>query len=122
MQAARTTRTKKKHSLQILLAQPRDKGLHVMGQIEIRGSQNRPCEKEQLALGTNLLLLQLLHTLWLKSAYTPAYVAKGSGKVRNGSKEVSKGKVLRLHTVFGVLTQSEDLVSSLLSIYSSTSG
>ena len=36
-------------------------------------------------------------------------MAKGSGKVRNGSKEVSRGKVLRLHTVFGVLTQSEDL-------------
>ena len=45
-------------------------------------------------------------------------VAKGSGKVRNWSKEVSRGKVLRLHTVFGVLTQSEDLVSSLHSIYS----
>ena len=49
-------------------------------------------------------------------------VVKGSGKVRNAGKEVSKGKVLRLHTVFGVLTQSEDLVSSLLSIYSSTYG
>ena len=49
-------------------------------------------------------------------------VAKGSGKVRNADKEVSKSKVLRLHTVFGVLTQSEDLVSSLHSIYSSTSG
>ena len=44
-------------------------------------------------------------------------VAKGSGKVRNGSKEVSRGKVLRLHTVFRVLTQSEDLISSLHSIY-----
>ena len=49
-------------------------------------------------------------------------VVKGSGKVRNGCKRVSRGKVLRLHTVFGVLTQSEDLVSSLHSIYSSTSG
>ena len=49
-------------------------------------------------------------------------VAKSSGKVRNGSREVSRGKVLRLHTVFRVLTQSEDLVSSLLSIYSSTCG
>ena len=47
-------------------------------------------------------------------------VAKGSGKVRSKGNEVSRGKVLRLHTVFGVLTQSEDLVSSLLSIYSST--
>ena len=47
-------------------------------------------------------------------------VAKGSGKVRNGRKRVSRGKVLRLHTVFRVLTQSEDLVSSLCSIYSST--
>ena len=53
---------------------------------------------------------------------TLCYVAKGSGKVRNVGKEVSKGKVLRLHTVFRVLTQSEDLVSSLLSIYSSTYG
>ena len=47
-------------------------------------------------------------------------VVKCSGKVRKWSKEVSKGKVLRLHTVFGVLTQSEDLVSPLHSIYSST--
>ena len=47
-------------------------------------------------------------------------VVKGSGKVRDGHKGVSRGKVLRLHTVFGVLTQSEDLVSSLRSIYSST--
>ena len=47
-------------------------------------------------------------------------MAKGSGKVRKWSKEVSKSKVLRLHTVFRVLTQSEDLVSSLHSIYSST--
>ena len=74
--AARTTRTKKKHSLQILLAQPRDRGLHIVGQMENRGSQNRPHEKEQLALETNLLLLQLLHTLWLKLAYTPAYSLK----------------------------------------------
>ena len=37
------------------------------------------------------------------------------------AKGVSRGKVLRLHTVFRVLTQSEDLVSSLHSIYSSTS-
>ena len=49
-------------------------------------------------------------------------MAKGSGKVRSVGKEVSKSKVLRLHTIFGVLTQSEDLVSSLLSIYTSTSG
>ena len=49
-------------------------------------------------------------------------MAKGSGKVRNASKVVSRGKVLRLHTVFRVLTQSEDLVSSLCSIYSSTGG
>ena len=49
-------------------------------------------------------------------------MAKGSGKVRKEDKEVSRGKVLRSHTVFGVLTQSEDLVSSLPSIYSSTSG
>ena len=49
-------------------------------------------------------------------------VAKGSGKVRKEDKEVSRGKVLRLHMVFRVLTQSEDSVSSLLSIYSSTSG
>ena len=49
-------------------------------------------------------------------------MAKGSGKVRNGHNEVSRGKVLRLHTVFRVLTQSEDLVSSLHSIYSGTSG
>ena len=48
------------------------------------------------------------------------HVAKGSGKVRSGCKEVSRGKVLRLHTVFRVLTQSEDLVSSLHSIYSGT--
>ena len=48
-------------------------------------------------------------------------VVKGSGKVRNGGKRVSRGKVLRLHTVFRVLTQSEDLVSSLHSIYSGTS-
>ena len=47
-------------------------------------------------------------------------VAKGSGKVRNKGKEVSRSKVLRLHTVFGVLTQSEDLVSSLCNIYSGT--
>ena len=47
-------------------------------------------------------------------------MAKGSGKVRNVDKEVSKSKVLRLHTVFGVLTQSEDLISSLRSIYSGT--
>ena len=53
---------------------------------------------------------------------TLCYVAKGSGKVRNASKGVSKDKVLRLHTVFRVLTQSEDLVSSLLSIYSGTNG
>ena len=45
-------------------------------------------------------------------------MAKGSGKVRNASEKVSRGSVLRLHTVFGVLTQSEDLVSSLRSIYS----
>ena len=45
-------------------------------------------------------------------------MAKGSGKVRNGHKGVSRDKVLRLHTVFGVLTQSEDLESSLHSIYS----
>ena len=51
---------------------------------------------------------------------TLCYVAKGSGKVREWGKEVSRDKVLRLHTVFGVLTQSEDLVSSLHSIYSST--
>ena len=51
---------------------------------------------------------------------TLCYVAKSSGKVRSGCKGVSRGKVLRLHTVFGVLTQSEDLISSLLSIYSST--
>ena len=49
-------------------------------------------------------------------------MAKGSGKVRNASKGVSKDKVLRLHMVFRVLTQSEDLVSSLLSIYSGTNG
>ena len=48
-------------------------------------------------------------------------VAKGSGKVRSRGKEVSRGKVRRLHTVFRVLTQSEDLISSLHSIYSSTS-
>ena len=54
--------------------------------------------------------------------HTQAHVAKGSGKVRNGCNEVSRGKVLRLHTVFRVLTQSEDLVSSLHSIYSSTGG
>ena len=48
-------------------------------------------------------------------------MAKGSGKVRSAGKEVNRGKVLRLHTVFGVLTQSEDLVSSLHSIYSDTS-
>ena len=53
---------------------------------------------------------------------TLCIVAKGSGKVRIASKEVSKGKVLRLHTVFRVLTQSEDLVSSLRSIYSGTCG
>ena len=47
-------------------------------------------------------------------------VVKGSGKVRGMSKKVSRGYVLRLHTVFGVLTQSEDLISSLCSIYSST--
>ena len=35
---------------------------------------------------------------------------------------MSRGKVLRLHTVFRVLTQSEDLISSPLSIYSSTDG
>ena len=49
-------------------------------------------------------------------------MAKSSGKVRKRSKEVSRGKVLRLHMVFGVLTQSEDLVSSLHSIYSGTGG
>ena len=49
---------------------------------------------------------------------TLCYVVKGSGKVRNRGKEFIGGKVLRLHTVFGVLTQSEDLVSSLCSIYS----
>ena len=48
-------------------------------------------------------------------------MAKGSGKVREWDKEVSRGKALRLHTVFRVLTQSEDLISSLHSIYSSTS-
>ena len=47
-------------------------------------------------------------------------MAKGSSKVRNKGKEVSGSKVLRLHTVFGVLTQSEDPVSSLHSIYSGT--
>ena len=47
-------------------------------------------------------------------------MAKSSGKVRNGHKGVGRGKVLRLHTVFGVLTQSEDLVSSPHSIYSVT--
>ena len=47
-------------------------------------------------------------------------VAKSSGKVRKRSKGVTRGKVLKSHTVFRVLTQSEDLVSSLLSIYSST--
>ena len=51
---------------------------------------------------------------------TLCYVAKGSGKVRKVSKEVSRDNVLRLHTVFRVLTQSEDLVSSLRSIYSGT--
>ena len=50
---------------------------------------------------------------------TLCYVAKSSGKVSNRSKEVGRGKVLRLHTVFRVLTQSEDLISSLRSIYSS---
>ena len=59
---------------------------------------------------------------WFFQLTLMAYVAKGSGKVRNVGKEVRGGKVLRLHTVFGVLTQSEDFVSSLHSIYSSTSG
>ena len=48
-------------------------------------------------------------------------MVKSSGKVRDEGKEVSRSKVLRLHMVFGVLTQSEDLVSSLHSIYSGTS-
>ena len=57
---------------------------------------------------------------WVPLAYIPL-VVKGSRKVRNRSKVASRGKVLRLHTVFRVLTQSEDLISSLCSIYSSTS-
>ena len=67
---------KKKCLLQILLAWPRDRGLHLVGWMENRGGQNRPHEKEWLAFGTNSLLLQLLHMLWLKSAYTPAYSLK----------------------------------------------
>ena len=70
-------------------------------------------------------MLAFMRSVCCHSSFTcdiSGIVAKGSGKVRNVGKEVSKGKVLRLHTVFGVLTQSEDLVSSLLSIYSSTYG
>ena len=78
-------------------------------------------EKIGVGIGVGSMITHSCESEVTVDNLTLCYVVKSSCKVRDRSKEVSSSKVLKLHTVFGVLTQSEDLISSLCSIYSGTS-
>ena len=97
-----------------LLCRGRGRGFTAVLPLADKTKQNKK-KKKHLDTSTCLLVLVPVQCVFM----TPD-VAKGSGKVRNASKGEVRGKVLRLHTVFRVLTQSEDLVSSLRSIYTGT--